>query len=257
MNDDLKKHLRDSLAKGVRHEKRKLTEYRKIEVETGVSKSAEGSARVKIGDTEVIVGVKLAIDRPYSDRPDEGCLMVGAELSPLASPDFETGPPSIESIELARVVDRGVREAKTIDMKKMCIESGEKVWLVAIDICPINDAGNLLDAAALGAVAALKSTRLPAYDGVVLDYKNHTDKKLPLTKMPVAVTVYKIGETFIVDPNLDEEKAYDAKLTITTIKDGTICALQKGGELPLKIEDIKKMAEIGTEKAKDLLKFVG
>jgi len=255
-NDDLKKHLQDSLAKGVRYEDRRLTDYRKITVETGISRSAEGSARVKIGETEVLVGVKLEVSKPYPDRTDEGSLMVGVELLPLSSPDFEKGPPSIDSIELARVVDRGIREAKTVDMKKMCIEVGEKVWLVAIDICTVNDAGNLLDAAALGAIAALKDAKFPEYDGVNIDYKKHTDKKLPLTKIPVAVTVYKIGDSFLVDPNVDEGNVYDAKLTITTIKDGTIVALQKGGESPLTIEDIKKMADIGTEKGKELMKLV-
>ena len=117
MNKAMKKHIIESLKKGVRHDRRKLDEFRKVEVEYGISKSAEGSARVKVGNTEVLAGVKLGIDKPYPDTPDEGCLMVGAELLPLSSPEFEAGPPGIESIEIARVVDRGIRESGTIDMK--------------------------------------------------------------------------------------------------------------------------------------------
>lgn len=256
MNDDLKKHLQDSLTKGIRHDRRKLTDYRKIVVETGISKSAEGSARVKIGETEVLAGVKLSLDKPYPDTPEEGCLMVEAQLLPLSSPDFETGPPGIDAIEMSRVVDRGVREAKTIDMKKLCIEKGEKVWLVSIDICAINNAGNLLDASALAAVVALKDARFPKYDKTGINYKEHTNEKLPLTKLPAAVTVFRIGNTFLVDPSLDEENIYDAKLTITTTKDGVICALQKGGEAPLSIESIKKMVDMGVAKGKELLKYV-
>lgn len=256
MNDELKKHLHNSLTKGIRYDKRKLTEYRKVLVETGISRSAEGSARVKLGDTEVLVGVKLSVDKPYPDTPEEGCLMVGAELLPLSSPEFELGPPGIESIELARVVDRGIREAKTIDVKKLCLEKGEKVWSVLIDICTINDAGNLLDASALAVVAALKDVKFPKYDGVEINYKEHAEKRLPLTKIPAAVTVFKIGDTFLVDPVSEEEKVYDAKLTVTTTKDGTICAMQKGGESPLKIEDIKRMLDIGIEKGKELLKHI-
>ncbi|MFO8015911.1 MAG: exosome complex protein Rrp42 [Candidatus Woesearchaeota archaeon] len=256
MNESLKKHLHDSLVKGLRHDKRGLDEYRKITVETGISKSAEGSARVKIGETEVLAGVKLSVGTPYPDRPDEGCLMVDAELLPLSSPDFEAGPPGIDDIELARVVDRGVREAKTIDMKKLCIEKGEKVWSVSIDICTVNDAGNLLDASALAAVAALKDTKLPKYDGVEIDYKEHTDEGLPLTKIPVAATVYKIGDSLLVDPLLEEEKVYDAKLTVTTTKDGIICALQKGGETPLTIESIRDMIDMGMKSGGKILELV-
>lgn len=255
MNESMKKHLIDSLNKGVRYDRRKLDEFRKVEIEYGISKSAEGSARARIGNTEVIVGVKLGIEKPYPDTPEEGCLMVGAELLPLSSPDFESGPPGIESIELARVVDRGIREAKAIDMKKLCIEKGEKAWSVFIDVCTINDDGNLLDAAGLAALAALKDTKFPKYEDDGINYKEHTKEKLPLSKFPLPVTVYKIGKNFLVDPNLDEQEAHDARLTVTTT-DGKICALQKGGDSPLTIEDIKAMVEIAMKKSQELKKEI-
>ena len=68
---------------------------------------------------------------PYSDTPDEGSLMVGAEFLPMASSDFEMGPPGVDAIELARVVDRSIRESEAIDMKKLCIETGKKMWIVS------------------------------------------------------------------------------------------------------------------------------
>jgi len=250
MNELMKKHLINSLKKGVRHDGRKLDEFRKVEVEYGVSDSAEGSARVKIGETEVIAGVKLGIEKPYPDRPDEGMLMVGAELLPLASPEFETGPPSIDSIELARVIDRGVREAKAIDAKDLVIEKGEKVWAVFIDICTINDAGNLFDASGLAVLAALKDAKFPEYDGVELNYKKHTKESLPLSKFPLPVTVLKIGDIILVDPTTEEEKAFDARITVTT--DNDICAMQKGGDSPLTIEAIKTMVDLAIKKSKDL-----
>ena len=155
MNSDLKQHITEALKQGLRFDRRKTNEFRKVTVEYGISKSAEGSARVKIGDTEVIVGVKLEVGEPYPDMPEEGTIIVGAELIPLSNPEFELGPPGIQAIELARVVDRGIRESKALDFKKLCIKKGEKVWLVLIDIIPINDTGNLLDAAALAALRGL------------------------------------------------------------------------------------------------------
>src|SRR3989338_7450214 len=102
-------------SEGKRMYGRSLEEYRKpIEIETDISWTAEGSARVRIGDTVVLAGVKMALEKPYNDTPDEGGIMVNAELLPLSSPDFEPGPPSIDGIELARVTDRGIREAKAI-----------------------------------------------------------------------------------------------------------------------------------------------
>jgi exosome complex component RRP42 len=206
---------------------------------------------VKFGATEVIVGVKMGVETPYPDTPDQGNLMVNAELLPLSSPEFESGPPGIQAIEIARIVDRGIRESKAIDREKLCIEAGEKVWSVMIDICTINDAGNLIDAAALGAVAALKTTKFPKYEDGAVNYDEHTDN-LPIAKEPITVTVCKIGDNILVDPLHNEEGAIDARLTTAIMKDGTICAMQKGGSTPLTIEEIDKMVEIAQKNAKEL-----
>jgi len=249
----LKLQLINSLAHNLRFDGRKPLEWRKIEIEYGISKNAEGSARVKFGDTEVLAGVKLSIGEPYPDTPDKGALMVEADLSPMSSPEFEAGPPDVKAIELARVVDRGIREAKAIDMEKLCIEKGKKCWIVSIDVVTINDAGNLLDASALAALAALKETRMPKVEDGIIKYGELTKEPLPLNKEPIAVTVLKIGNFFIVDPLVEEEQAYDAKLTVTTTDD-SICALQKGGTETLSIGDIEKMIDIGIEKSKEIRK---
>jgi exosome complex component RRP42 len=256
MNEDLKSHIISSLDKGIRLDGRKLDEYRKVKVESGVYKTAEGSARVKIGQTEVLAGVKLAVEEPYPDIPDQGTIMVNAELLPLSNPDFESGPPDIWSIEVARVVDRGIRESKAIDMKKLCIEKGKKCWMVGIDVVPVNDNGNLLDASALAAMAALRDAKFPTYKDETVDYKKMTNKKINLTKIPVAVTVLKIGNNFVVDPTYEEEKVLDARLTVATTDDGKLCALQKGGEKPLSTENIKKMVDIGIKKGKELRSYL-
>ena len=242
-----------SLTKGVRLDGRKLDEFRDVLVEYGISKGAEGSARVKIGETEVLAGVKLEIGEPYPDTPDKGSLMVGAEFLPIASPDFEVGPPSIEAIELARIVDRGIREGHAIDLNKLCIKEKEHSWIVVIDICTINDAGNLIDASSLAAAAALKDTKLPEYDkDFKIDYKKKTNKKLPLHELPVEITVYKTGDNFFVDPITDEEEFYDARLTVAVLDKDNLCALQKGGDYALSTEDIAKMVDLAIKKAAEL-----
>ena len=253
MNESLRSHIIDLFKSDLRLDGRKLTEYRKpITIETGVTKTAEGSARVMIGDTEVIAGVKVELGAPYPDVPDAGTIIVGAELLPMSNPEFELGPPGIEAIELARVVDRGIRESKALDFKKLCIKKGEKVWLLLIDICSINDAGNLLGASSLAVLAALRDMKFPKVVDDQIDYTEKTSKQLELTDSPISVTVIKIGDKFIVDPITEEEKALDARLTVTSLEDGTLCALQKGGTTPLTEEEIDKMTELAIEKGKEL-----
>ena len=256
MYDELKAHVHGLLAKGTRLDGRKPLEYREVKVVKGYIPSAEGSAYVKMGDTELIVGVKMQVDKTYPDTPNEGGIIVGAELYPLSSPEFESGPPSIQAVELARVVDRGIRESKCIDFGKMCITPGEKAWFLVIDVCTLNDAGNLFDAAALGALAALQNTVFPAYDGKKLDYKAKTDKKLEMAKHPLSVTVLKIGDHYLVDPNFEEEKVYDSRLSVAVEQDGTLCALQKGGDAPLSEDDVVKMIDIAVGKTQELRKLL-
>lgn len=249
-----KDHVLASLDAGIRLDGRKLSEYRPVEVVCGVSKTAEGSAEVTIGDTKVIVGVKLSVEQPYPDTPDVGNIAVNAELLPLSSARFDPGPPGIEAIELARVVDRGIRESKAVDVKKLCMTKGEKVWAISIDICTINDAGNLFDASGLAAIAALQDTQFPAYDGVELNYKERTEEKLPLSKVPIPVTVVKIGKHLLVDPLPEEMGCADARLIVSTTAHGTICSLQKGGNATLSVEEIGRMIDIALECGEHLRK---
>jgi len=252
-----KEHILKSLKTGVRYDGRKLLEFRTVMVEQGVSGSAEGSARVKIGETDVFVGVKMAVEKPYPDTPEKGNLMVNSELRPIANPAFEAGPPGDQSIEIARVVDRGLRESKAIKAESLCIIPKEKVWSVMIDICPLNDAGNLLDAAALGAIAALKNTKYPQLlEDNTVNWEIKTDKKISIANEPIEITVIKIGEFMLVDPTPEEEAFVDARLTVAVSKDGTIHALQKGGETPLSAEEIDKMIAIVQDKSKELRKFI-
>ena len=113
-----KKRITNYLTRGKRFDNRELMQYRNIEIETGISKNADGSARIKIGKTEVYAGVKLEVEEPYPDSEDKGNLVTTVELLPLSSEKYEPGPPRIEAIEIARIVDRGIRESGFIEFKK-------------------------------------------------------------------------------------------------------------------------------------------
>ena len=126
------------LEKNERLDGRKLDEFRKITIEKNPIERAEGSAKVKIGKTEAIVGIKMEFGTPYPDSPDSGVLRTDAEFTPMAHPTFSAGPPGEDATETARVIDRGIRESETIDIEKLCIEKGEKVWTVYVDFYPIN-----------------------------------------------------------------------------------------------------------------------
>jgi len=249
------KYILNLIEKEQRTDGRTLMDYRKIKIETGISKNAEGSAKVTIGDTEVIVGVKLDLGEPFPDTPDEGTIIVNAELLPLSSQEFEAGPPGTEATELARIIDRGIRESKAIDFKKLALIPGEKIWMVFIDIYTINHAGNLIDASALAAAAALQVARFPKVENNKVVYGEFTNKLLPSTKLPVTCTVSKIRNKFIVDQTLEEEGSASARLSVALI-DGKIHAMQKGLLGPLTPEEVEQMIDIAIEKERELRKHL-
>ena len=238
--------IEEYLKSGKRFDGRKPEEFRNIEIETGISKNAEGSARVKIGKTEVLVGIKMDVSEPYPDSPDKGNLMVISELLPLSSERFELGPPKIESIELSRVIDRAIRESKFIELEKLCIKEGEKVWTVFIDIYSINADGNLLDAAGIGTIIALKNSKIPKYDkkNEKVLYGELSDKNIPLKKeVPLSITVHKIGDNLVVDPTQEEEDISETRVTVGS-HNGIISSMQKGNSKELSEDEMYKILDL-------------
>jgi exosome complex component RRP42 len=248
--DRIKAYLKE----GKRFDGRTPEQFRDLIIEKDVSMKAEGSVRVRLGKTEVIVGIKLGVSEPYADSPEKGNLMVTAEMLPLSSPRFESGPPKIGAIEWARVTDRGIRESGFVDFEKLCIAPGEKVWTVFVDIYSINDDGNLMDAATIGAIAALKIAKIPKYDAEkdkVL-YGEPSDALVPLTDIvPVAISVHKLGDSLIVDPTREEEDISESRTTVGSSK-GTISSLQKSNSAPLSVDEIKKVFEIAARVSEEI-----
>lgn len=250
--------LKKMFAAGKRFDGRGLLDSRPVEVSFKVSNCAEGSARVKLGKTEVLVGIKLALDEPYPDSRDKGNLMVSGDLLPLASPRFEAGPPKFEAIELPRLVDRAIRESHMIDLKKLVVKEGEKVWTVIIDVYPINDDGNLVDAATIGAVAAVKSAVLPGIDkDGRIDYKHRTKDPLPLSEetAPLSFSFYKLGDSILLDPTREEQEACDVRITFGISKwhdQYMLNSCQKSGEEPFTQEELVKIMEILPKKYDEL-----
>ena len=166
------------------------------------------------------------------------------------------GPPKQETVEIARVVDRGIRESGCIDVDKLCVTEGEKVWIVFVDIHVLDYDGNLFDASLLGAIAALLNTRLPKVEGDKVIYEEKTNKKLPIVDKPIETTFAKIDNGVILDPMLEEERVMDARLTVATDQKGNMCALQKGGSGTFTPDEIFEMVERGAKKAKELRKYL-
>ena len=257
--DKLKRSkIHDLLQEGKRIDGRALDEPRPLVIDTGVIPNANGSARARLGDTEIVSGIKIQPDKPFPDMGEKGIFICTAEILPLAHPSAETGPPSPDVIELARVTDRGIRESGMIDLSQLVLEKDKCVIGLFADNVITDHDGNLFDACSYASVAAIMTSKIPKWemkDGqpVLID-DQRTDT--PITTIPVSVTIGRIGEFIIVDPNLDESESIDARLTITTNSDGNIVALQMGGKDGFSFDQIVKCSELSISVGKKIREII-
>ncbi len=251
-------YIKNNLKKEERIDGRGLWDYRELSIKSDIIKSAEGSADVILGNTRIIIGLKYDVGRPFPDLPNEGVCTVMAELLPLASPLFERGPPNEQSIELARVVDRGIRHADCVQTKKLCIKEKEAVYILFLDLYVINYGGNLIDAGGLGALISLISAHIPEgewkNDAVEWTGSYLTGKEI-VKELPIVFTYGKIDDIIFLDPNLPEELVCDGKISIS-VTESKITSIQKSGSATFTIDEIKmlikKSLEMGKKKRKEL-----
>lgn len=251
LSDIKRDYVLSRLKEDQRIDGRKFDEFRSIEIQTGVISRAEGSALVRIGNTQVVVGIKMQPGEPYPDTPDTGIIITNAELVPLASPTFEPGPPDENSIELARVVDRGIRESEAVDLSRLVIDEN-KVWIIFVDIHALDDDGNLMDASALAAISALLDTTVPAEKFEVGD-----NFPLPVRDLPVSITSLVVDGKILVDPSRDEMSIGHNLITITSDQDDNIVAIQKSGSYHLFEEKFYELIEISIAKAREIRDMLG
>ncbi len=253
-----KNYIIQNLRKEERFDDRGLWDYRKISIKHDVIASAEGSADVSLGKTRIVTGLKYEVGEPFPDMPNEGVCTVMAELLPIASPLFERGPPDEQSIELARVVDRGIRHADCVQTKKLCIEPNKAVYILFVDMYVLNYAGNLIDAGGISALTSLISSHIPEgkmEEGKLVWTGKYLDGEYIVKELPLVLTYGKIDNMIFLDPSLPEELICDGKISISVTED-KITSIQKSGEATFSFDEIKmlikKSMEIGKKLRKDL-----
>ena len=217
--DSIKKDdIKQSLEKEIRTDGRKFLDYRQLKIETNVLQKTNGSARVILGDSEVLAGIKVETGKPFPDTPDQGIIICNAEMLPIASVYLEPGPPNEDT-----------RESGMIDTSQLVIQEGEKVFSVFIDIAVINEDGNLFDAVSYAIATALSLCTMPKFkiekdEIIMLD----ETKPLPIKSLPVSKTFVKINDKIMIDPTADEQELSSARLTIVTDENGKYVSGQKG-----------------------------
>mmetsp|Transcript_7851 Transcript_7851/g.23712 ORF Transcript_7851/g.23712 Transcript_7851/m.23712 type:complete len:170 (-) Transcript_7851:11-520(-) len=154
-------YIVDGAAANLRGDGRSVLEFRQVVLETGIIQSASGSARARIGNTDVIAGVKAELGEPGDPATDEGTLNFSVECSSVASMEFEKRGGSALNAELATSMERLYLNNAAVDRRKLCLVRGKISWNVYIDVTVVQADGNLLDSASIAVRAAMKNAAVP------------------------------------------------------------------------------------------------
>lgn len=114
---------------GIRLDGREPCDFRPIELELGLIAQANGSARLHLGSTDVLVGVKVEVGVPDSSRPDCGRVQVTVECSACASPDYEVG--SLHGSQAVWVA--GKRDMSLVLSEELVCCLHDPAWPVPLD----------------------------------------------------------------------------------------------------------------------------
>ena len=122
--------------------------------------NTSGSARLRLANTEVLVGIKAEMGTPRPTRPNEGYTEFFVDFSANASPEFEGRGGEELAVEIASSLATVYDHPQVLDYKSLCIISKQCCWVVYVDIVVLECGGNLFDAIGMAVKAALYNTRL-------------------------------------------------------------------------------------------------
>ncbi|XP_048085755.1 exosome complex component RRP42 isoform X2 [Alosa alosa] len=232
-----------------------------MEIETDVVSNTDGSAKVTLGHTNVLVGIKAEIGKPKPMVPDEGYLEFFVDCSANATPEFEGRGGEGLGIELSNTLYKVFSNKHSIDLKSLCIRPGENCWVLYVDVLLLQCDGNLFDAISVAIKAALFNTKIPRVhisedeDGgkeIELSDDPYDCVRVNVENVPCIVTLCKIGHRHVVDATLQEKACSVASLLISVTHRGTVTCVRKVGGGSLDPESIFEMTETGKRVGKAL-----
>nr|XP_016458625.1 PREDICTED: exosome complex component RRP42-like [Nicotiana tabacum] len=262
-----KNFIKGGIAQDMRNDGRKRLAYRPIYVETGVIPQANGSARIKLGPTDVIAGVKAELGKPSQAHPDQGKIYIHVDCSPTAEPSFEGRGGEELSAELTAALEGCLLGGKSgagagIDPSSLSIKEGKVCWDLYIDCLVISSGGNLLDALGAAIKAALSNTGIPRVqvreaassdEQADVDVSDEEFLQFDTSGIPVIVTLIKVGRHYIVDATSEEESLMNSAVSISVNRQGLVCGLTKRGGTGLDPSVILDMISVAKHVSEQLI----
>lgn len=255
-----KQLIHAAVARNHRIDRRKRDEYRHMEIVFG---KKYGSVLVAIGNTRVLATVTAEIAEPKVSRPSEGMLRISVDLSPMASPFYETNRLMDESVEIARLLERSIREARSFDTESLCLISGKKVWALEANLVVFNTEGNVIECCSVALIAALSHFRrkdVTVTTGTEELIIHEFDEKnpIPLTifHYPFCTKFCFFGPEIVVDPLESEESACEGYIVVGANSYRELTTVHISGKSSTSRDSILKCCNRAIERTKRLTDYL-
>jgi len=253
---------------------------------------------------------------PNADKPNDGQVKFSVDVGPMASMGYEVvdrpvsnyssteavdggkmgsgggggdnNSPYLQKLKsnrILRILERTLLIGGAMDAEALCVQSGNWVWRLHVDVSLLDDGGNALDACILAAVAALRHYRLPEVNIGGGDGEGDTDEvtgtggyqettiihsddreptPLPLHHTPLTATFALFADesgtttsvSALLDPYDREELACDGLLTWSYNKYGEMCCLDFPGGCELRPRQLMASAKLGKRRCVEICELL-
>lgn len=134
ISDAEKTFILHGVEDNLRCDGRTRCDYRPMEIETGIVTHANGSCRLRLANTDVVVAVKSEIDIPALENPDEGKVIFFVDCSANAAPEFEGRGGEELAMEFANTLENAYRSRQAFNLKDLCILTQKRCWKLFVDV---------------------------------------------------------------------------------------------------------------------------
>ncbi|XP_049633408.1 LOW QUALITY PROTEIN: exosome complex component RRP42 [Suncus etruscus] len=268
LSEPEKVYIVHGVQEDLRVDGRGCEDYRCIEVETDVVSNTSGSARVKLGHTDILVGVKAEMGTPKLEKPNEGYLEFFVDCSANATPEFEGRGGDELGTEIANTLYRIFNNKNSVDRSSLCISPREHCWVLYVDVLLLECGGNLFDAISIAVKAALFNTRIPRVR-VLEDEEGSKDIelsddpydciRLSVENVPCIVhprcfpaCLCRFGYRHVVEATSRSEACSLASLLVSVTSKGVVTCMRKVGKGSLDPESIFELPQTGKRVGKVL-----
>ncbi|CAB4262341.1 unnamed protein product [Prunus armeniaca] len=149
-----------------------------------------------------------------------------------------------------------------IDLSSLVVVEGKICWDLYIDGLVVSSDGNLLDALGAAIKAALNNTGIPKVNVAAgasgdeqpeVDISDEEFLQFDTSRVPVIVTLTKVGRHYIVDATSEEESQMSSAVSISINRQGHICGLTKRGGAGLDPSIILDMISVAKTVSEQLI----